>query len=416
MEKIFVLTLAFWGMCLSSVSAQVQDSKIDLELIYQKVDEAIAQSPQYVAEYEKQLNKQKSLFLGETDPEKKLQIGMGLFDMYRSFKNDSALYYISRCITMADNLGESALAGHARAKMARQCSNSGMYVEAGELLRQVNSSVLSKEGKTDYYEACNHLYGEIANYSLVPEVKSRYYNLQRLYRDSLESVSDEGSNTYLMIKMWELLGQNKVHEALKISDIWMNRVGENTRDDAMASYFRHIVYAYLGDSIMVRYWLGKSALADIKCAVMDQASLITLAEKANDDGETERSYKYIRFTWDCNNFFNTRMRSSQISPVLNVIEQNYQDVASRNTRILAIASFVFISLTVLLFLFFFYTYRQKRQLSKTKKELQDANEQLLESNSRLKRMNDWVTQCNKELFDINEKLKQENSFPPGVSQ
>ena len=260
------------------------------------------------------------------------------------------------------------------------------------------------------------MYGEIANYSLVPEVKSRYYNLQRLYRDSLESVSDEGSNTYLMIKMWELLGQNKVHEALKISDIWMNRVGENTRDDAMASYFRHIVYAYLGDSIMVRYWLGKSALADIKCAVMDQASLITLAEKANDDGETERSYKYIRFTWDCNNFFNTRMRSSQISPVLNVIEQNYQDVASRNTRILAIASFVFISLTVLLFLFFFYTYRQKRQLSKTKKELQDANEQLLESNSRLKRMNDWVTQCNKELFDINEKLKQENSFQPGVSQ
>lgn len=415
MERIFVMMLVMWGMCLSRISAQVHETKIDLELIYQRVDEAIAKSPQYVAEYKEKLDKQKAMFLGETDPEQKLKNGMLLFDMYRSFKNDSALYYVRRCITLADSLGNDAVAGHARTKMARQCSNSGMYIEAGELLKEVNPARLTSEGKVDYYEACNHLYGEIANYSLLPDVKARYYDLQRQYRDSLESVADESSNTYMMMKLWDLLGQNKVKEALKVSDIWINRVGVDTREDAMASYFRHIVYAYMGDSLMVRYWLGKSALADIKCAVMDQASLITLAEKANIDGETERSYRYIRFTWECNNFFNTRMRSSQITPVLNVIEQNYQDVSNRNTRILMIASLVFTSLTVLLILGLYYVYRQKRQLSKTKKELQDANEQLSDSNFRLKRMNDWVTQCNKELFDINEKLKQENS-PNEVSQ
>lgn len=415
MERIFVMMLVMWGMCLSRISAQVHETKIDLELIYQRVDEAIAKSPQYVAEYKEKLDKQKAMFLGETDPEQKLKNGMLLFDMYRSFKNDSALYYVRRCITLADSLGNDAVAGHARTKMARQCSNSGMYIEAGELLKEVNPARLTSEGKVDYYEACNHLYGEIANYSLLPDVKTRYYDLQRQYRDSLESVADESSNTYMMMKLWDLLGQNKVKEALKVSDIWINRVGVDTREDAMASYFRHIVYAYMGDSLMVRYWLGKSALADIKCAVMDQASLITLAEKANIDGETERSYRYIRFTWECNNFFNTRMRSSQITPVLNVIEQNYQDVSNRNTRILMIASLVFTSLTVLLILGLYYVYRQKRQLSKTKKELQDANEQLSDSNFRLKRMNDWVTQCNKELFDINEKLKQENS-PNEVSQ
>lgn len=415
MERIFVMMLVMWGMCLSRISAQVHETKIDLELIYQRVDEAIAKSPQYVAEYKEKLDKQKAMFLGETDPEQKLKNGMLLFDMYRSFKNDSALYYVRRCITLADSLGNDAVAGHARTKMARQCSNSGMYIEAGELLKEVNPARLTSEGKVDYYEACNHLYGEIANYSLLPDVRARYYDLQRQYRDSLESVADESSNTYMMMKLWDLLGQNKVKEALKVSDIWINRVGVDTREDAMASYFRHIVYAYMGDSLMVRYWLGKSALADIKCAVMDQASLITLAEKANIDGETERSYRYIRFTWECNNFFNTRMRSSQITPVLNVIEQNYQDVSNRNTRILMIASLVFTSLTVLLILGLYYVYRQKRQLSKTKKELQDANEQLSDSNFRLKRMNDWVTQCNKELFDINEKLKQENS-PNEVSQ
>ena len=82
------------------------------------------------------------------------------------------------------------------------------------------------------------------------------------------------------------------------------------------------------------YWLGRSALDDIKCAVMDQASLINLAELLNQDGDLERSFRYIRFTWQCNSFFNTRMRASQIQSVLNVIEKNYQDASNRNKLLL----------------------------------------------------------------------------------
>lgn len=415
MQKMMMILMCLWGMPMGGILAQGLEPKADLKLVYHKLDEAIAMSPKYVADFERQLDKQKHLFEGEADAGKKLSYGMELFEMYRSFKNDSALYYIRRSITLADSLGQNALAGQARAKMARQCSNSGMYIEAQELLSEVHAAQLTDEGKADYYEACNHLYGEIASYSLLPEVKACYYEKQRLYRDSLMNVSDQRSTKYLMIKLWDLLQQHKLKDALKVSDLWIDKVGQYTRDDAMASYFRHIVYDYMGDSIMVRYWLANSALADIKCAVMDQASLITLAEMANNDGDTERSYRYIRFTWDCNNFFNTRMRSTQISPVLNVIEQSYQAEVDRNTKILTIASVVFTSLTILLFLVLFYTYLQKRQLTRTKRQLQEANEKLTDSNFRLKRMNDWVTKCNKELFDINEKLQQEHS-PNEVSQ
>lgn len=416
MWRVFIISvISLFGLNLVEASAQRSEKIVSLKNIYRQIDEAIAQSPIYVEEYKTKLKKQKDLFYDETDAEKKLMDGMMLFDMYRSFNNDSALFYLGRCITMADELGFQELAGQARAKMARQCSNSGMYVEAKELLDQVNPSLLTKEGKTDYYEACSHLCGEIANYSLLPNVKTRFFDMQHRYRDSLETVADETSPKLLEARIWKLLDENRMEEALEVSDYWINRVGIGTREDAMASFYRHIVYAQMGDNIMVRYWLGKSALADIKCAVMDQASLITLAEKANIDGDTERSYRYIRFTWECNNAFNTRMRSSQISPVLNVIERNYQDEVNRNTRFLSIASVVFTSLTLLLFLVLFYVYHQKRQLSKTKKELQDANEKLSDSNFRLKRMNDWVTKCNNELFDINEKLKQENA-PHEVSQ
>lgn len=69
------------------------------------------------------------------------------------------------------------------------------YPEAAKLLDEVNTSVLSQEGLTDYYDARSHVCGEIANYSLLPEVKAQYYAAQRQFRDSLERVADKGSDS-----------------------------------------------------------------------------------------------------------------------------------------------------------------------------------------------------------------------------
>ena len=327
-----------------------------------------------------------------------------------------ALHYIRECITLADSLGHYDIAGQARSKMARQCSNSGMYVEAAKLLDEVDTSVLSQEGLTDYYDARSHLCGEIANYSLLPDVKAQYGAAQQQFRDSLEKVADKGSDQYLNLRVWELISNGDVQEALKISNDWINKVGPGTREDAMASYFRHIVYAQLQDSIMVRYWLGRSALADIKCAVMDQASLITLAHMVNIDGDMERSYKYIRFTWNCNNNFNTRMRSNQISPVLGVIERNYQDSIDRNSHILTIATIVFIIFSLLLVSILYYVSKQKKKLAQAKSDLTKVNEELSKTNHKLKWTNDWVTKSNKELFEMNEKLKNAKQTPERQEQ
>ena len=124
MRRIADLTVAMLvGMSVHVASAQQSQKEVDLEALYQQIDEAIDNSPVYVAEFEKRLNKQKDLFMQETDTDAKLLNGMILFEMYRSYKNDSALHYIRECITLADSLGHYDIAGQARSKMARQCSN-----------------------------------------------------------------------------------------------------------------------------------------------------------------------------------------------------------------------------------------------------------------------------------------------------
>ena len=328
--------------------AQDADKPVDLNALYQQIDEAIEESPTYVAIREGQIKKQYQAFCEAKDDERKFLMAEELFALYKPFKNDSALHYAGVCIALADSLQRADLAGRYRSLMARQCSNAGMYVESLGMLNEVKKETLDRQGLTDYYDAWMHVCGEIAAYSLIPEVRDRNHALQDHYRDSVLQVADEGSDEYLHLQMSVLCARKLYQDALKVSDKWMNKVMEGTHADAYAAFYRHIVYANLGNDEMVRFWLAKSAIDDIKCAVMDQASLITLAELLNYDGDIERSYRYIRFTWQCNNFFNTRLRSSQITPVLNVIEKSYQDSIDRNTRFLIIASIVFTLLSLLL--------------------------------------------------------------------
>lgn len=73
MRRIADLTVAMLvGMSVHVVSAQQSQKEVDLEALYQQIDEAIDNSPVYVAEFEKRLNKQKDLFMQETDTDAKL--------------------------------------------------------------------------------------------------------------------------------------------------------------------------------------------------------------------------------------------------------------------------------------------------------------------------------------------------------
>ena len=411
----FYTSALLWVMllgCPATLWADKDDdvSDADLKSLYEQIDDAISNSPQYVGIRQRQIDDQLQLLHNAPDGDRRFLIAEELFNLYKPFKNDSALHYAQLCISLADSLGLSAQASRFRALMARQCSNASMYVESLGILGQIDKSQLDRQGLTDYYDAYMHVCGEIANYSLLPEVKNRYWAMQDHYRDSVLQVADQGSGEYLYLTMMALCSQKKFDEALAVSDRWLNMVTEGTHEDAYAAYFRHIVYANLGNEKMVRYWLGKSALDDIKCAVMDQAALINLAEQLNADGDIDRSYSYIRFTWYCNDFFNTRLRSSQIAPVLSVIDRNNTDISSRHNTILTISAIVFCVMALCLFFMFRYVSRQNTKLMKARQELSQANDELQKSNKKLQWMNDRVMKNNKKLFDMNEELRKEKGI------
>ena len=160
MNRSFIVTfLLVVGVGLAHANTTQEDESVDLNALYQQIDEAILQSPQFVAEREHKITACRNRLMRETSEEKKVSIAEELFLLYQPYKNDSALHYAEVCINLADSLHRPDLVGRFRSLLAYQCSNSDMYTESLEQLRMVDRSALDKNGQCDYYYAWMHVCG-----------------------------------------------------------------------------------------------------------------------------------------------------------------------------------------------------------------------------------------------------------------
>ena len=280
----------------------------------------------------------------------------------------------------------------------------GYYNEALAFLKSIDKQQLDSVGLRNYYQSQMHVYGELGYYSIIPSMKEQYFKLQTTYRDSLFALTDHQHPDYLMYRIQELNGRSDKEQARKISDQWVRQVSPDSRDYAIACYYRYLS----SESPDGTYWVAQSALSDVRHAVMDQAALLELAEFLNDQGDLDRSYRYIRFTWDCNNRFNTRMRSWQITPILNVIEKNYQKAAERNTRVLTLSMVAVSALALLLLGALLFVHRRNQQLANARNALSEANSQLSTVNSQLSTQKDELATLNSQLSTLNFQLSESN--------
>lgn len=380
----------------------------DLKELYKEIDEAIADSRSFVKAHEDRIDETRASFLNAQSPERRMMYADQMYLLYKSFDNDSALAYIKIYIDMADRTGQQWAADRGRSLMAYQYSSAGLYSESLEILKEMDGSRMQPDVLTEYLNARVHVYNELAYYTPLPDVRDEYYSRRDQYRDSLYRIADHKNPIYLQLRESELLDSHRFDEALEFNDNWMSQIRAESRDYAIVCYYRYLIYATMQEPVWSRYWLAQSALSDIRHAVMDQASLISLADLLNQDGDFERSYRYISFTWRSNDSFNTRMRSWQISPILTVIENDYQTQKERGKRIL-LGMMISVSILAMLTLgALLFSIRERRKLAQARSDLQASNSQLTALNAKLMNQAQELTDLNERLSVLNSQLSEAN--------
>ena len=122
MRYLITTTLLF-------LSAVLWAQTPDIESRYKEIDQAIAESPHYVAQREAKITSARHAF-EQASGRQKYEEGYKLYELYRPFVSDSAIWFIRQCITLAEQLGDLSASVRCRSQLAIRCTNIGMYDEA----------------------------------------------------------------------------------------------------------------------------------------------------------------------------------------------------------------------------------------------------------------------------------------------
>lgn len=393
-----------WLMaCLCPLLAQAAE----LDSLLQVLDRTIATHYTYAERHEAQIDSLKKCLQSKTlSDENRYRLNNALYEVYKAYVCDSAISYLNRNIELADRMERQDWMADSRIALSYLLSSAGMYIEAVDVLREVDRGSLSQMQLTDYYVACDHAYGELGFYTQDRRNGERYEQKARLYKDSIYQIADVHSELYLSMHETTMRDAGRLTDALEINNERLARTRSATRDYAIVMYGRALIYREAGDEDRYMACLAASAIADIRSAVKDHASLWMLAQALFNRGELERAYRYMDFSWSETEFYNARLRAWQSVEDLSLIESTYQVMLKqRNFKLLLYMIGVSV-LSLLLLLALFYIWRQMKRLAMARRDL-------LEANNRLKELNEELKQTNASLQSTNMKLTEANAIKEG---
>ncbi len=404
MKKIFIFTLLSLLSCTGLTAA----GTIDLEQEYRKLDKAIEKTDIYVRERENHIQAYKTARGATNDTRVQYDLNRNLYDLYRPYMSDSAIHYISRCIMLAERMNDPIRADECRLLLAHQCTESGMYHEAMDVLNSIDEQRINDaNNRRRYYITIAHLYGELGYYCKVPRLQGEYYAKHDYYNNLIDtarvSMNDDEA---LQMKELQCYSAGDAKGALHFSDMRLKQVKEGSHEYAIVAFYRFLDYRLLEDSVQTRYWITQSALSDVTNAVMDQGAMWELANLLMADGDMDRAYRYIHFAWQCASKFNTVKRNSQISPVLTAISDNYEASLKRANRELGVLAVVSSMLAALFLGILFYSNSQRKKLARARNELSESNTQLAQLNTQLSDLNSQMHEANIKLNESN-RVKDE---------
>lgn len=393
---------------LTTANATGDTKTQNLDSLYQVLDYELSRSEGYIHAKNIAISHLKDELRNSSAPHSQFVCCKQLFQEYQSLNNDSALVYIYRCIQLAQKIKSVADEKECKALMAYQCSSTGLFAEALQILNSIGEIPESEEARNQYLFASTHLYGELAYYTKIPERRKQYLMKQQEYDELLYRAFPPTSDKYLQRKEMVCYSGGNFKGAIHYSNIRLSGVSENDRNYAVVAYYRYLDYRLTDRIDLRKYWLLKATICDIRNAVMDQGAMWELARILQQEGDLERSHRYIRFAWNCAHKFSTRVRSWQISPVMLSIDESYQQRLNTSNHMLTMYLVAISILVVILLCAVVYINRQRSRIAVGRENLRKSNEMLSDANGKLSLMNEELKKVNENQLQLNLQLSQAN--------
>jgi hypothetical protein len=362
----------------------------------------------YKMEKEERISEIKKM-LGTPDitPEQRYNINLKLYNEYKTYISDSAIYFVRQNTAIAEALNHPVWIYESKLDLVSLYIIAGMYIDGINMLKSINTKNFPDWLLVKYYDCYKQLYNYYSNnnpYTLIYAEKSK------LYRDSLLSVLDKESNHYKIVYAEKLDDENKLVEARLILEQLLNHTESDTHEKAVLAYALANIYKKEGNIGLQKHYYATSAICDIKNVIKENASMQALASILYETGEVEKAYACIKSSMEDAMFCNARLRTYEVSRIFPIIDSAYQENINKQKSELQLFLIIVSILSIFLVMGVVYVYRQMKRVARIRKELYYANVKLNELNTDLQSTVNQLNDVNRELSDVNGELSEANQI------
>ncbi|HEA29463.1 MAG TPA: response regulator transcription factor [Leeuwenhoekiella sp.] len=349
----------------------------------QFLDHIIEKREEFIQEKNAQIAELKSNQIKEQFSGSKTHIYnsyMALYQSYKSFKYDSAYYYLEKAKNIAVQSEDSSHIATSRIEEGFILLSAGLFKEAADTLARIEPQYLSEKDSYNYYYTNARLYFDMAEYNDDQRYQIDYVRkgIKLLYT-SLAFCPVDSSRYWKSYSLIQLKEQ-KWKSAQTAYLTWMKDYELNPNLYAIATSSLSYIYSQLQKDQLAIEYLVHAAISDIKSATKENTALRNLANILYHEGALKKANEYVKIALEDATFYDAKHRKNQISSILPIIEsaQFYQMELKNESLRKTVVLLAILALLVLIFLCVIF-----KQL----KEKKIARQALTENNIQLKEMN-----------------------------
>lgn len=377
----------------------------DNDELYERLDSVIAHRTDYYVQKDKKIEQIKLGSAYVTDKEAKLQMYERLVNEYSSYIYDSAMVYTQKGIYLARQANDSDYYKKFQIIKARLLVSRSFYIEAKEILD--NIEVPPTDRRLNYLYNCAQcaLYFNLKLSTHDTEYGPRYDRLFHKYMDNALLYSPQKDAQYYYMKGVQLAHSNGgVKDIEACLSKAMSQLKPDSRLYGKSAFILAKVYGRHHQPELQERYLLLAAISDVMSATNENMALQEVALRLYKH-DVRKAQRYINVSLNDANVFSSQPRRIDLYSNLHTILSAYNHALENAGKWHIV---LMLSIIVLLVVIVVETMRIKR-----KNNLMQQNEKNLtaqtEQTEQLSAINSKQKEANEELEKLNDELEQTNT-------
>ena len=390
------MRLFLLGFLLLLPGARAAGAATRIDSLLAELNQALVHCQQYDAQRLGRISSLKTAYAasGET-PATQFQLGVRIYEEYKSYKYDSAFAYCLRVNRLAGQLGDPGKIAVAKLKLAFILLASGMFTETFDTLEELDTRQLSPADRMDYYFLRARAYSDLGTFDQDDYYRPANYAKSLAYADTAVQLCHASSYRCLLVqgfiaqKHQDLAAGIKLYQAVRrLPDLTQHQLAVSA--STLAS-----LYELHGQPQAAFELLLVAAIADVKSATKETLAIFKVSDYCYRRGDLQNAYAFIREAREEAAFYKARQRQVELSHVSFVIEGQKVNIIEQQRRVLRRNSWVLAGLAVFGAGCALIILLQLRRLQRADKQVQTVNQELRAAIGQLHQLNLGLNEANR---------------------